>query len=314
MRIKINYKTIFQYFLIYIMMLSQGSVLYLMDKMVFSYVVLGICVITMLFCKQTRANNYIVVFIGMLLLNIVITRIVSGGVGIKVFIKWFAEILLAYVTYKYDDKNFVSRFVKFVYYYALISLGFYTLCFVNPNFVQSITPFHIANPNYGYTVFDGLLLYIFRPLDLARNVGLYGEPGLYQIVLNSALFLEFFYNRNGDKNNRKRREKTIFVLVITIITTQSTTGYFGMLIILFFYIFLQHDSSKKKIVALALIGIVFVFINYISLGDDSLLSKNLLQKIFDNSGNIDLSVSTGANRLLMIEIGLESIMRNPFGS
>lgn len=75
----------------------------------------------------------------------------------------------------------------------------------------------------------GGFLYLFSsPKHQFRNCGIYGEPGMYQVALSIALYIQLFFL--GIKN-KKDRIKTI-TLVITQITALSTVGLLCLSIIL----------------------------------------------------------------------------------
>ena len=75
---------------------------------------------------------------------------------------------------------------------------------------------------------------------LARNHSIFWEPGAYQFFLNTALFINVYYQK-------KLFTKKNIILVISVLTTFSTSGYFILLLILFDYFVIKRKRNIFKL-------------------------------------------------------------------
>ncbi len=190
MDLKIRFKkqTLLQYLMIYLMILSSRASLYAQYKEIVVYVMLGICLLVSLFVPRTRDFKLYLLF-AFLAGSLMFTRFINdGGFGIDFLFINVSTIWVTYIAYTLDKENFSDRFVKTIVFFAAVGLVMWLLCFVAPDFVYGIL--------IGETEFfggtKGMILYTFRYASWAtgepRNVGIFTEPGIYQIVLNAAIF------------------------------------------------------------------------------------------------------------------------------
>ena len=311
MKLKLNKKAMIQYFLIFLMLISQGSHLYSLNTYGMSMLILGVCSLLIIRYKKIVTKN--IVFMCLLLAGTVffVRMLNSGGAGISVLTDYISKILIMYIAYSYDKEKFPYRFVRIVYVFAVISLVFYGISLISPMAVKSLTSFHRYTEEYK-TTFHGLLLYVLREAEIDRNTGIYMEPGLYQIVLCTCLYLLLFYRKSIGLENRKR-ERYIFVLILTIISTKSTSGLLGMSFLITIYLITKKDGAKRKIFALAALSLALLGINYSINPDKSIIMNNFVSKIMDESNQINLSASSGKYRMQVVEICMETIGNHPLG-
>jgi hypothetical protein len=311
MVIKINMKTIIQYLLIYLFYMLHSSVLCNLNETLFTTSLFIIGTILIVFYK-IKVPNRLYFSLGFLFLNIIFVRYISGGVGINAFIFWASMFVITYAAYFIEPDMFVERYVKLVLFFASISLIFWTISLVAPNLVRRLTIFHISNPDYNNSIFDGLLLYVTRD-DVTRNVGVFGEPGLYQIVLNIALLFCLFMEKKLSWNKNKRTF-AIIIFVFTIFSAQSTTGYIAAVAITGVYLISQRDKIKGRFVLLASLVIALLVWNFISAGNESFINKVVLSKLINTHGIVDINASTGYWRMIIINISISLLKNHPFGS
>ena len=69
-------------------------------------------------------------------------------------------------------------------------------------------------------------------MELERNNSIFTEPGIYQMFLNSALFILIFMRDSLRVFSRKKINIYLIVFVIALITTGSTTGYLGLVMVM----------------------------------------------------------------------------------
>lgn len=79
--------------------------------------------------------------------------------------------------------------------------------------------------------------------ELTRNNGIFNEPGLYQMVLNTALYFTMFFPEQL-KCGAKKQERYMLILIIAIVTCQSTTGYLSLGAIIVGYLMTKQKGKK----------------------------------------------------------------------
>ena len=311
MKLILNKKEIIQYFLIFLMLISQGSHLYGLNTYGVSMLILGVCSLLLIRDRKLITKNIMLICM-LLVAAVAFVRLMNnGGAGISVLTDYLSKILIMYIAYSYDKERFPYRFVKIVYVYAVISLVFYGISQFSPILVKALTPFHSYKEDYK-TMFHGLWLYVLRESEIDRNTGIYMEPGLYQIVLSTCLYLLLFYKKAVGMENRKR-ERYILVFILTIITTKSTSGLLGMLFLITIYFMTKKDGAKRKILILFTFLLIFLGIDYSINTDNSIIMKNFVLKLVDDSNQINLSASSGKYRIQAVEICLETVSDHPLG-
>ena len=324
MKIVLKKQALLQYLLIYIMFLIPGSCLfqvYLGNEKYF--IILGFFVLLFLTQKKYRIN-YGILFTLILAILFFVVRIIVGGIGIQVWAQFAVCVLSAQFAISCDPKNFLTRWTKLVVFFALVSVLFWFFFTISPQvadswpaeeyFVQTIGIDQWANDYYG----KGLLFYSYLDVHPDRNCGIFTEPGVYQTVLNSTLFILLFWRDKVVLKNKKQYLNYIVIICVTLVTCASTTGFVGMLIILFGYLFFYRrldylkGKVKKLLVLFLFVMLVILGIDYSIRGEDSLFYLQVIQKLFP-SGDLNLTQGSGQYRLGMIYYSLSLIINNPFG-
>ena len=262
------------------------------------------------FHRETREKG-IVTFLGLLLVNIVFVRYINGGgLGITIWTRWMIQIMSIYSAYLLNKEDFFTRFIKFMAFYAGISL----LCFT----LQMIGIWKIITPSitYGGMQFKGIL-----PLHVAglhgdkvgRNLGVFYEPGLYQIPLNTALYFILFFQ---DKMlmSIKKQNKYFILILLALITTKSTTGYIAFAAIYVCYMLTTTRSKKQKgFIILASLAVI-ILIDSLLNGENSILYNVVIGKLFDENGFNLAASGSGFYRVRTIEYVMEVIRKYPLGA
>jgi hypothetical protein len=133
--------------------------------------------------------------------------------------------------------------------------------------------------------------------------------------LNAAIFVVAFCNKLIELN-RKEIKKIYLILTIALITTQSTSGYFGYAVIVLGVLLTRSADTrtiKNYIYIILMVGLVVLLGDYSVRGNDSLIYKALLSKVFSSQGDFSLSASTGVYRYEMIAMAILAMAMNPFG-
>lgn len=308
----IKKKSMWQWILIFLLFQAHDSALYIVYNTAFTAVSL-----LTIFYVGTRygyvRSKRIAIALLLLLTDVFFVRILnSGGIGLGIFIRWATQLLLAYVAVEIDSDYFIDRFSKFVTFMAVVSLLFYVVSLSNTSIIKAISLFQYS-PWEGATHYGGLLYTLTT--GYTRNTSVFNEPGLYQIVLNSALFFMMFYQ---DRIYCKERTKTYMaaVLIITLLTTQSTNAYLGMLVIILCYMFQNKQKNAKfKIVLAFMILFGVLIVDFAQNGESSLFYRVVLKKLseINHDTRSDYIVTSGQARWITIQMCMQSIIKHPLG-
>ncbi len=217
------------FLLVYLLLFVSGSWRYnlLGDKALIA--VFLVSLVVWYLYSDRKINDrfllYVVVFTSMLLALRLYTE---GSLSLASIIASTIKLVLAYLIVKTVGRRFVDTYLKLIVFLAAISLlGYATDRF---NLFDGIVR---RLPPVGEMGYEGFF-YVFRfPWHISRNNGIFFEPGAYQIFLNFALFLLFFFKVGFTE---KKKWIYIGILTTTLITTFSTTGFmiFIVLLVMFF--------------------------------------------------------------------------------
>lgn len=323
---KIKKSAMLQYILIYIMLLVPASCLvakYLSGNI--RFLTVGIYIVLFCYSKKYR-SKYILCSVLFLLGVTLFTRLLNGGAGMTSWLELTNCIVATYLAISCDKENFLTRYIKTVSFFATISIFFWLIFCLTPNMVN-IWPateyFTQSIGTKGYETFwhgKGLLLYSYLEMHPRRNCGFYTEPGVYQIVLNSALFVLLFWKNKLHFKRFKDYRKAIFIIIFALASCQSTTGYIGLLLnLLIFYVSNNQQDRlerkiKKWIFLIASMVVIILLVDYASRGTASVLSLQIISKLFGKSGvGLDVSNGTGQYRWGTILVSVSTIIQHPFG-
>ena len=331
---KIRKSALLQYIFLYFMLLANGSRIWIitMRRKTSVAFLLEICVILLLVIFNIRKPQkynfqYGYILLAIMLINIAIVRMLNGGVGIQIWVEWALYIAVTYLAISIDKKNFLNRFINIMFVFGIISLIGYFFQMVSPNVLKSILPRYDSNFSiyigYGYnTTYTaqsawGKFLFSFDERQITKNVGIFSEPGVYQILLNTELFFLVFMQRSL-KFSTKQYNRRLIIALIALLTTQSTTGYFGAIIIfLLFYIDHRSDYKanriRRKIIEIGLFIIIVLVVDLNIRGDNSLVYSAIISKIFSDTNSINLGASSGVYRLGTIYASSSIMLKSPLG-
>lgn len=315
-----------QYLLIYIMLIMSYScmAIFYVNQNILNAVIL--CFFCFLLLKYKRyRNSYVILGIMIIFAGVVFQRIQTGGAGISGFLQLAMPILCANMAICSNKNEFFNRYIKVVCFFAVISDVFWLVFLIAPQLKDAwpaVEYFTQTIGSRGYETYwhgKGVLLYSFLEIHPTRNCGIYTEPGVYQIVLNSALFILLFWKDKLNFNSEKEYNRALLIIFMTLVSCQSTTGYISMLIIIAAFM-LQNRSktqsgTKRKIIWLIILAVIVLLVEYSFNGTNSVLHQQIIQKLFggSNSFSLDLSQGSGQYRFGTILYCLEMIFRYPLG-
>lgn len=326
MQLKVNVKQGIGMLLIYfLLLLNQTHV----SEIYLKKFIIPITIITFafLFVKSRILAKWSAICCSALLIFTILLRIFVGGVGIEAYFNLCVSIVVSAYAIAYNKDEFLNNYLKIVVFMAAISIFLWFFCMMFPDIYEKIAisyetqmTYRIYNSSTTYIERNykayGLFFYSLREFD-NRNTGIFTEPGVYQMVLNSALFVLLILDKYL-KNISKGRKRVYFsVLLIALLSTQSTTGYIGAFLIISFFILNTSTNyiTERKVVFVGVLIIGFaLLIDYHFRGEDSLVFVTLFKKLVTDSNTFSISADgSGLARWGTILISLRSMFVKPFG-
>lgn len=302
-------------YLVVLAVITEGAVYYSVYAQE-SYVALAVIAVTVLliavlfqvgipkwflgYCIATAACYFMSAFMNGIGL--------SHGLNIKTALLYDIAVLIVIVALSIDYRKFINYFVGFVVLISAISLIFYAIqAIAGRDSISGLFTYlswgrgHYVNPLYTYAKKD------------TRNYGIFYEPGVFQIVTITALYLLVFGRKYFDMESKKYIVAVI-ILGAAVLTGGSTTGYINLLFIVAGTVLMKGKSSlQKKIAIIFGISIAVIFLDYLVNADSSILSVYVLDKIFEmtESGELSYYTSSGGARLFMFNMALRGLKENP---
>lgn len=303
----IRKSTILQYFLIYCMLLDAGAAAISVISTDIYYLSLfvmgvGICVLnrnTERFKKRFKYSFQ--VFFLILVISYLLTFLISfGGLYYTIIISNIGRIAIVLAAITIDPEEFTARFIRTVSILAAVSLVIFLGYFIGGTDFWSPITSHLpvarsVRPPLGAQY--GMFFLCFNYFDSTRNSYIFGEPGEYQLVISTALFLILFVK---SRLSEKERKYYLLILLITMVTIQSTTGYMNLVILLVCAFFNKDKTGEvdtdliKKFLFFVVIAAAIAVIFFD--GGDYFINKVLTEKIVNESGSVDFSQGTASAR------------------
>ena len=327
---KIRPKVLMQYVLILLLFYLNDSFLYMKVLKSYDILILALCIGLFVYNKKL-VDKRNVLFLSIMLAVVAFLRVAVGGVGLNVWSTWAIMILVTTIAIRWNTDDFLTRFINVVFFMAGTSCVIFVVGLVAPSIYKSLTVLSsneftkithwYTGSNYVTTDFKeyGMLFYALRDYDKTRNNGVFGEPGLYQMILNTAYFCLLFF-RSDLKFNNKKYKKILTIIILTIITTQSTSGLLSLAVTTLAFILSsntienqeQKNYVKNYVIAFVVVGFVTLGMDYVLRGTNSIIYKTVLKKLFSN-GSFALDADTGYYRIVTVLGCLQAIVTHPFG-
>lgn len=315
------------YLAIYFMLISNQSNFSEIYMTPYRTVIMAGLLCVFLFTAKKEIKTYCTLFFAFLIMYALLIRLSVGGIGIHIIAQVLVDILVVWLTVSINKQHFWERYVKTVVFLASISLMLWLLSILQINIWDQITPeinslmsYRVYSDSIRYQEYSfklhGMFLYSHRTVDM-RNVSIFTEPGIYQMVLNTAIFVLLFLRDKLVSFSDKEVGRALVVLAFALISTQSTTGYISIcFIILFYLLFEKRDTTEqnwKQKILIALFSILlFLMIDYMVRGSESFIQVSIISKLFSSKNKVSLD-SSGMARANLIFLALQSMVRHPFG-
>lgn len=204
--------------------------------------------------------------------------------------------ILPYILLKIIGLDYPKFMVRIIYYYAIISLLFWTASNISPAFynytegLASALGTHPINPDNRFAGNpEQFILYTFEPnafSGLIRNPGPFHEPGAFAVFLIFGIAFNIIMTH-------KLFEKKNIILCVALITTFSTSGILALMVLIIAFPMLNDEIKPEIRVFLSVIIIpliIYLYFNVDIFGDK-------ISEQYENAQNVDLETRT-SGRLL----------------
>lgn len=324
MVLKVDAKKIIGYLLIYFMLIWNQSNLGEIYLKKFAPLVLVICAIALII-KSKKLSKWCGLCAFVLVISMILLRIFVGGIGVDVVISFLSSVYLVGITVAYNKNEIYIRVINVIVFLAGASLILWIITLLFPTIYEMLIPryetlmqYKIYSDAITFEEFNygarGLFLYTMREVDKWRNTGIFTEPGIFQMVLNTGIFICLFME---DKLQCKNVKKKVLLLVTTLCTTQSTTGFIGLILIILFYMVSRSKEkrifNKQTILIFLLVGGIILLADYQMRGSQSILQITLIDKLFSKGSISLIDNASSMARVGTIILTIGSILHHPFG-
>lgn len=232
------------YLAIYFMLISNQSNFSEIYMTPYRTVIMAGLLCVFLFTAKKEIKTYCTLFFAFLIMYALLIRLSVGGIGIRIIAQFLVDILVVWLAVSINKQHFWERYVKTVVFLASISLMLWLLSILQINIWDQITPeinslmsYRVYSDSIRYQEYSfklhGMFLYSHRTVDM-RNVSIFTEPGIYQMVLNTAIFVLLFLRDKLVSFSDKEVGRALVVLTLALLSTQSTTGYISICFIILF--------------------------------------------------------------------------------
>lgn len=310
---KLRKREFAQYLLGYLLILTAGATLWanVLGNIGFkAAIVLVIILLLMKKYKIALPISLTIFYATTVIMLLILTEYMDGGIlagnDFNGIISTLIYSLLGYELYIIDKKSASRVFVRIVSFFAAISIFFFA---IQVTLGAGAFPEFLFRNVHNRSEY-GFILYTICKSN-QRNYGIFYEPGVYQTVLSSAIFLLLF-----DKTlfaTKKKKILYVLILIIAMLTTGSTTGYISLTILLAFYVLSTNGSKKRKLFMMLIIIATVIIIEYLINRETSLLYIVVLRKFLEiqfGEGYYSYGTSGGA-RVFVIDIALQVLEKAP---
>ena len=251
----------FDYFIIIGFIFVSGNIAFQPMSFMFGVFILSTI---LFFSRKKEFDLTFIYFLLIMLILFILQGFKFNFFSVSTYIGVYIRILTAYFILKSLGVSFIDKFIKVMYYLAIISLLFYIPILLVPELETLYASLSV------YTIEGDLLitrhsvlgLYTLVPIFMEKSAGPFWEMGAFGGYLVTTLIFSYL------KGNALLSKINI-VLILALLSTQSSTAYVAFMLLLFF---IAHKNTKdivlKLMVAISLLGVGYaVYINVPFLGE-----------------------------------------------
>ena len=244
-----------------LILLTSGSVAYLKFHGIIAHIIFIIFPILFYYKYPQKPSNksfiFIFIYCSYLLMNFYIINNTYTD-----YSRVFTYVIFAIGSYlmlcKISYEDLADRFIKIVGYMAFISILIYFFSELH------IIPYNTIQYNS-----EKFCMLFYHTIGWAspfhRLAGIYWEPGVYQIILNTTLLMSINYFNYYPGVKVKKYIPYLAVILIASLLTLSTTGYVVLVLLVVYFFFIQKRKGRKTVAGIIKGLISFIFIALIIL-------------------------------------------------
>lgn len=304
-----------QYVFIYLLIASHGAQFYAANTEIMRYLIIGLCAVYMISNYRKIDTKLLYHMIGLAFFMGILMLVHFDRSYLDKGISLVEHICIFIVSFDISKEMFATRYIQLITLISSISLPFFIIQCIAPGILTMI-----LKPTMGWgqgyswaTDFYGELLYTYRgTVAGTRNNSFFTEPGIFQILLNSGIFILVFLPNQCHLSERKKN-LILVLLLITLMTTGSTTGYIAGGAIFVGYLLktvaVDQRKFKRYVKRIIAIGLIALIADYILNSNTSIIQMYVMDK-FLQMDNVEYA--SGNARLLTISICSTLLVENPF--
>lgn len=253
-----NIEYINYYILTYILIALSGALLFMWNR---SLLILFALYLFFLYIFKIKSYNALKKYLFLLSLASFIVLIQFYFFDTFILNSLLSIIILVTVSYLFNEilkENFISTYVKLIYYLSIVSLILFPIGIVSPSGFTSIAhaidsigidPYYTSNILFFnfYEAHSTIL-----GIQIQRNSGFVYEPGMFACLLIPAL--AFSTIALGTLLNRYN-----IIFIITILSTLSTAAYIALAILIFIYLLTQYRLSVSSVTFAIIVVLVGLY-------------------------------------------------------
>ena len=277
-----------QYISLYFMFICHDAAIYRENTFFYRNIIIIFSLLMLIYIG--KIDRWLIYLVGSVIVYLLIRD------EFQLLLNYIECILITYVSYNLNKELFFVRYIRLCVFFAVCSLFFYFLGIFSPHILLSI--FNKNNnvlwaTEWGMPYYmRGRFLYVVRMYELDRNNSIFTEPGIWQMILNTALFILLFMREKLKKIKDKVVVLYIILLSITLFTCATTTGYIAFILIFLAYIInygkikLQNNGKsnvRKGIVVFFVVALLYMLFDYVFKGNKSIIYDIVINKIFEST-------------------------------
>lgn len=228
-----------------LLLITSGSVPYLMFHGIIAHLIFAVFPVFFFFTYSGKSNNkslpFILLYCSYLLINFfVINNTFTDEFRILTYVIFAigSYLILSKITFE----DLADRLIRIVGYMSFLSIIVFLLSELN---ILSYSKIPYKDGQFCMLLFHT----IGWSAPFHRLAGIYWEPGVYQIILNTTLFISINYFHSRPDIKLKKYCFSLCFIFFASVLTLSTTGYFIILLLLGYYFVLNRKKSRNVIVS-----------------------------------------------------------------
>ena len=290
--------------LLYLLLLLDSGFYFAAKGGIFLYAQAILGVMLALICKVHIPKNVLLIAYSLIFLVLIGTTVSGDSIrNLTVSTIELSTGFLIACLFTSERSRDVEKALRIIMMAICIcSLFAFLLTAVRFNAVRYLPVFESSNNTRCY--FWGLsFTYVPGKYYIARNLGIFWEPGAFQTYIILALTHELFAGRSW-------LPRTVYT--VTLLTTLSTTGIVCLLLIWIIYVF-STGNRRDGILLFILLLCIFLLLYFRWDFLPKSIRFNLVEKIQSVFYGNTRDYITVTTRLNSIKYGIELLLQNPLG-